>query len=45
MDINAKDFAGLVKELLCIGCRDLASVVWIQQPVRINGVWHCEVKA
>ena len=45
MEINAEDFAGLVKELLRIGCRDMASVVWIQQPVRINGAWRCEVKA
>lgn len=43
MNINAKDFTGLVKVILNLGCDDFASVVWVRQPVRINGVWHAEV--
>lgn len=43
MTIIAKDYTGLVKALINAGCTDLASIVWIKQPVRINGTWHAEV--
>lgn len=43
MNINAKDFTGLVKAILGIGHDDFASVVWVRQPVRLNGMWRAEV--
>lgn len=43
MNIIAKDFTGLIKAILGLGCDDFASVVWVRQPVRINGMWRATV--
>lgn len=43
MNIIEKDFTGLIKEILGLGCDDFASVVWVRQPVRVNGMWHAKV--
>lgn len=43
MNIIAKDLTGLIKAILCLGFDDFASVVWVRQPARINGMWHAEV--
>lgn len=43
MNIIAKDFTGLIKAILGLGCDDFASVVWVRQPVRVNGIWHAKV--
>lgn len=44
MGIIAKDYTGLVKALLNAGLADFASIKWIRQPSRINGVWRAEVE-
>jgi len=43
MNIISKDFTGLVKALLNMGCTDFAAVTWIAQPIRKNGRWRAKV--
>lgn len=42
--IIAGQVTGLYRALLNMGYRDMKSIVWHRSPVRINGVWQCEVK-
>ncbi len=42
--IIAGQATGLYRALLNMGYRDFSSIVWRRSPVRINGVWQCEVK-
>lgn len=44
MNIIAKNYTGLVKALLSAGLQDFASIKWVRQPVRVNGMWRAEVE-
>ena len=36
--------SGIHTALQGMGFRDMQSIVWIRSPVRIDGVWHAEVR-
>lgn len=43
MNIIAKNFTGVLKALVAVGCQDFSKVVWLRQPARINGMWRAKV--
>lgn len=36
--------SGIMEALMNMGFEDFYDVIWVRSPVRINGVWRCEVQ-
>ena len=42
--IIAGSISGIALALACMGYADITDVAWNRSPVRIDGVWHAEVR-
>lgn len=42
--IIASTIEGISKALACMGYEDISEITWNRMPVRIDGVWHAEVR-
>ena len=42
--IIASSFAGIADAVVAIGYSLSGAIAWNRAPVRINGVWHAEVR-
>ena len=42
--IIAGSISGIALALACMGYANITDVAWNRSPVRIDGVWHAEVR-